>query len=65
VFAYERRAGASTARVALNFGAEPRALDLGGGAVQAARSTRPSRPRLATGGRVELAPCEGVVVVLG
>jgi glycosidase len=64
VFAYERRAGASAARVALNFTAEPRALDLGGGAVRASLSTRPERRRLGSG-RLSLGPSEGVVVVVG
>ncbi len=64
VFAYERDAGSSVARVALNFGAEPRALDFGGGGVRTALSTRPGRPPLAEAGSVELAPDEGIVLVL-
>jgi alpha-glucosidase len=64
VLAFERRAGASRARVALNFSAEPRRIDLGEGSAAEILSTRVGRaspPRLAS---VELAPCEGLAVVL-
>jgi alpha-glucosidase len=64
VFAFERRAGASLARVALNLSSEPRAVELGEGPSQASLSTVPERGAKAAGS-VELAPAEGVVVVLG
>jgi alpha-glucosidase len=64
VFAFERQAGASRARVALNFGARARRIDLADGAARASLSTvqgrRPPPPK-----RLDLAPAEGVVVVLG
>ena len=65
MLAYERRAPGSSARVALNFESEPRALDLGGGRVAEVLSTDPARKPPETAGRVELGPSEGIALILG
>jgi glycosidase len=64
VFAWERRADASCARVALNLGDEAREVDLGPGEVGEFLSTDPQRAARRTAGKVELEPAEGVVCVL-
>ncbi len=64
VFAWERRAGDSCARVAANFADEPREVDLGAGRVVEQLSTGTGRGTGAAGARVTLAPNEAVVRVL-
>ena len=64
VFAYERRAGDETVRVALNFGATPQRVDLGRGAVRAGLRSGGG----AAGGAprdVALSGDEGVLLVIG
>jgi alpha-glucosidase len=64
VLAFERRAPGSLARVALNFASEPRVVELGAGTVSDGLSTRAGRELPGVAGRVELAPCEGLALVL-
>ena len=52
------------ARVALNFGDEPRRVDLGPGRAVASLATRPARRSPAQLDAIELGPAEGIVVVL-
>jgi alpha-glucosidase len=64
VLAFERRSPGSLARVALNFASEPRVVELGAGAVSGGLSTRAERELPRSADRVELAPCEGIALVL-
>jgi alpha-glucosidase len=64
VFAWERRAGDSCARVAANFGGEPREVDLGAGKVVERLSTRTGPEADSGEPRLLLAPNEAVVRVL-
>jgi alpha-glucosidase len=64
VFAWERRAGDSCARVAANFGGEPREVNLGGGKVLERLSTRTGPGADSGEPRLPLAPNEAVVRVL-
>lgn len=73
VLAYERRTPGSRVRVALNLADEARSLDLGRAPVRESFRTEPSareserqasRTRPAAGGRIELAPAEGIVLIL-
>jgi glycosidase len=66
VLAFERRAGDSIARVALNFGDAPQRVDLGTGAVAGGLRSRPGAAAVpARCDAVELAPDEGVVLLVG
>jgi len=65
VLAFERRLGDTRALVALNFGDTAHPLALGTGAVAAGLRTRPGAPLPARFDAVELAPNEGVVLLVG
>ena len=62
VLAYERRAPAGYARVALNLSDEPRRIDLGPGRVREWLFTAPDR-QLPGDGPVELGASEGLVAI--
>jgi alpha-glucosidase len=64
LFAYERRAAESVARVALNFTDEPVELDLGPGTVITGLRTDRATPLPERGGRVHLSPSEAIVLTL-
>lgn len=64
VFAYERRSGHQVARVALNFGARPARVALGGGDVATGLHTRPGATLPTRADFADLGPAEGLVLVL-
>jgi glycosidase len=64
VFAYERRAGRSRARVALNFTDRERSLDLGEGGVLGGLRTDRTVPLPERANEVALGPSEAIVLVL-
>jgi alpha-glucosidase len=65
VLGYERPSEEERALVALNFGAERRRMDLGGGRVVAGLSTRGGAALPARAEAVDLGPCEGLVLLVG
>ena len=65
VLAYERVAPGSRAVVALNFGTEPRRVDLGSGAIVGGLCTRSGAALPQSVDDVALGPSEGVVLLLG
>jgi alpha-glucosidase len=63
VFAFERRAGAARAWLALNFGDEPAELALPDAALRRALSTDPDRPLPSRAGRTRLGAAEGLLLL--
>jgi len=64
VLAFERRAGAERALVALSFAGEPREVRFEDAAVARALSTDPGRALPARAGRLVLGPSEGLLLLL-
>ena len=64
VFAFERRAGDEVARVALNFSADPRRVDLGDAAVRGGLRTRRGESLPDRAAAVEIGPAEAIVLLL-